>query len=208
MKIQFDVKYRPQIESGEYKVVTRDNDPVRIICWDANTKQPIVGLVYDSDGERETIGTFFDNGCWKLEKGDSIFDLFIITPEPELTEFEQEVRVCVTKNLTTHIKDGNGGEMSSTVFIDDDTAKKMAEELLELVKKVLCKGCAARLEGYINGRDDALKEMDENRVYKHEGPYMPVYWPCHYGGECTDPFHDCINCSRGSVTTAKMGDKK
>ena len=33
-KISFDIKYRPQIESGEYKVETRDGKPVRIICWD------------------------------------------------------------------------------------------------------------------------------------------------------------------------------
>lgn len=201
MRIPFDIKFRPQIESGEYKVVTRDNTPVRIICWDAKNPQPIVGLVYDNDTMCDIVELFCGNGkYWRLEDKDSAFDLFLLTPEPELTEFEQEVRVCVTKNLTTHIKDGNGGEMSSTVFIDDDTAKKMAAELLELAKKELCKGCAANLEGYIKGRQDALKEMKENRVYKHEGPTIPAFWPpCHYGGECTNPFHDCINCHRQST---------
>lgn len=57
-------------------------------------------------------------------------NLFIVTPDPELTKFEQEVRDCIVENLTSH-----GREMSSTVFIDDDTAKKMAAELLDLVRK-------------------------------------------------------------------------
>lgn len=54
MKIPFDIKYRPQIESGEYKVETRDGlHSVRIICWDAAGSQrdnDIIGL------EKGTLG--------------------------------------------------------------------------------------------------------------------------------------------------------
>ncbi|MBO4924461.1 MAG: hypothetical protein J5382_10125 [Bacteroidales bacterium] len=203
MKIPFDIKFRPQIESGEYKVVTGDDRPVRIISWDKKTyggRTDIVALVPTSQGDTETVQLYSPDGTLISSSRNEKFKLFIITPEPELSEFEQEVRVCVTKNLTTHIKDRNGMEISSTVFIDDETAKKMAAELLELAKKELCKGCAANLKGYIKGRKDALKEMEGNRVYKYEGPTTPAFWPpCHYGGECTNPFHDCINCHRQST---------
>ena len=81
-----------------------------------------------------------------------------------------------------------------------DAPGHVAAELLELAKKELCKDCAANLEGYIKGRQDALKEMEENRVYKHEGPTIPAFWPpCHYGGECTNPFRDCLNCPRQTI---------
>lgn len=187
MRKQFDIKYRPQIESGEYKVVTRDNATVRIICWDANAEQPIVGLVYDSDEKCETIGKFCDNGrYWILGGRTSPFDLFIITQEPELTEFEKGIKRGF---LCAGLEDVPTG-------IIKDTAK----ELLAIAKRELCKGCAANLKGYIKGRQDALKEMEENRVYKYEGPTIPAFWPpCHYGGECTNPFHDCINCHRQST---------
>lgn len=54
-----------------------------------------------------------------------------------LTEFQNAVRVMITEALTTHIKDGNGREMSSTVFIDDDTAILLSAGLLELAKNEL-----------------------------------------------------------------------
>ena len=49
----FNIKYRPQIEAGEYKVRTAYGQPARIVCWDARTPfdQPIVALIeYKSDG--------------------------------------------------------------------------------------------------------------------------------------------------------------
>ena len=56
-KIPFNVKFKPQIESGEYKVETRDGRPVRIICWDKKEydgqrerQTPIVYLLLSKDG--------------------------------------------------------------------------------------------------------------------------------------------------------------
>ena len=153
MKIPFDIKIRPQIESGEYKVETRDGKTV------VGLKRQILHgtpLLYGIIEELECCEMWKEDGTAnpKMEKDNH--DLFIITPEPELSEFEQEVRVCVTKNLTTHIKDGNGMEMSSTVSIDDETAKKMTAELLELAKKELCGGCSKCLDEYWRGRKEAI----------------------------------------------------
>lgn len=51
MIIPFNIKYRPQIESGEYKVRTASGKPARIVCWDMKTQwdSPIVALITDGD---------------------------------------------------------------------------------------------------------------------------------------------------------------
>jgi len=88
-KIPFDIKFRPQIESGEYKVETRDEEPVEIVLWDwcNGFPFPILGRV-GNNGD-PFIWTRF--GRLNLEndpKEDTEYDLFLITPEPELSEFE------------------------------------------------------------------------------------------------------------------------
>ena len=43
--VPFDLKYKDKIESGEYLVTTREDNPVRIICWDKlDPDYPIIGL--------------------------------------------------------------------------------------------------------------------------------------------------------------------
>lgn len=138
-KIPFNIKFRPQIESGEYKVVTGDNRQVRIISWDKKTFDDfeIVGLVPTMQGNAESVQLYCPDGTLSTLGSNESFRLFIITPEPDLTELECNIRSCVVKHLTTYTKDGNGREMSSTVFIDDNTAKEMTAELLELARKQL-----------------------------------------------------------------------
>lgn len=160
MKIPFDIKYRSQIESGEYKVETRGGRPVRIICWDANGPQPIVGLIYDTDIECDTSESFCANGhYWRMYDSDCDNDLVIITPEPELTEFEERVRQVVVSTLSGETPNGSGGTMSWAIALSDDDVRKLASRLLELAKKEICKDCLADLEGYIKGRHDTLEEM-------------------------------------------------
>lgn len=95
-KIPFEIKFKPQIESGEYKVETRDGKPARIICWDKKEYEdqreqptPIVYLITSKGGCEHimsctTAGMYSDG----LER-DS--DLFIVTPDPELSEFEERI---------------------------------------------------------------------------------------------------------------------
>lgn len=94
MRKQFDIKYRPQIESGEYKVETRDELPARVICWDRRGERPLVVLVQQRNG--------YDDGRFYYESGladgvgqESDGDLFIITPEPELSEFEHAFGLAI-----------------------------------------------------------------------------------------------------------------
>lgn len=88
-KIPFDIKYRPQIESGEYRVETRDGKKVRVLCYDANNIVPIVALVTFNDGS-EGSRDYYLNGTMNFDRENPL-DLFIVTPEPELSEFEERI---------------------------------------------------------------------------------------------------------------------
>ena len=52
MIIPFNIKYRPQIESGEYKVRTSSGNPARVVCWDYKSQfeEPIYVLITTSNG--------------------------------------------------------------------------------------------------------------------------------------------------------------
>lgn len=129
-KIPFDIKFRSQIESGEYTVESRDGMPVRIVCWDRDSNTPICALYRKN--MREEFGWVSKDGHYM--NTESTYDLFVITPDPELSEYESAVRDCITTNLTT-TNQGADGTITSTVSIDDDTAKNLAAELLELAKE-------------------------------------------------------------------------
>lgn len=86
MKIPFDIKYRPQIESGEYKVETRDGMTARIICWDRRGERPLVVLIQHPNGYDEGL-FYYENGLADGAGQESDGDLFIVIPEPELTHW-------------------------------------------------------------------------------------------------------------------------
>lgn len=90
-KIPFNIKFKPQIESGEYKVETRDGKTVRIICWDMDSYNPVVALVANypnyNGSLSEHIFSYSMDGHYSATCS-SDEDLFIVTPEEELTEFE------------------------------------------------------------------------------------------------------------------------
>lgn len=128
MKIPFDIKYKPQIESGEYKVETRDGSPVRIICWDANSYTPIVFLATEHDDldDRDKEYQYSCNNFGRCFSGNSPLDLFIITPEPEMTVFEKKVYAYC---------DGE--------TVGEELIKRIAKELLALAREQLMK------DGYV-----------------------------------------------------------
>ena len=132
-KIDFNIKYRLQIESGEYQVKTRGGYPVEIISWNANTgTYPIIGLV-SHDGEEFAVN-YTKDGIYNHAAITSM-DLVSVTTNSELSDFENRLRSCIIENFTTRTKDGNDNELCCTVFIDDDNAKKLASEILSLARK-------------------------------------------------------------------------
>lgn len=126
MKIPFDIKHRDKIESGEYKVVTRGGSPVRIVCWDYRSSGhfPIIGIV--DDGNVETNYSYQENGRM-LKNHECTCDLFIVTPEGGLTEFEK----CVIDTMV-HLDNGEYNEIGASKFATiHEWAKDFAHKLLD-----------------------------------------------------------------------------
>lgn len=159
MKIPFDVKYRPQIESGEYKVETRDGDSVRIVCWDRKGNYPVLGLLLNEESNTEFTLSVSEGGRFIDDTVVSGDDLFLITPEPELTEFERRLAELMYSgcDLEGMLEvEGEDGVVTSTI-------KHAAKELLDLALKELensgqvhCKSFDA---GYDAGMKEALKDL-------------------------------------------------
>lgn len=130
MRVPFDMKYRPQIESGEYKVETRDGKPAKIVYWDLKAYDDDIKLVViiGEDGSQGAItmskhGSFYSD---YLALGEHRYDLFIVTPEPELTEFEG----ALSKFLCdASVRPGPENY--------DAWAREYASQLLDLAKKEL-----------------------------------------------------------------------
>lgn len=195
MKIPFDIKFRPQIESGEYKVETRDGRPARIICWDVESVDLNIKIVALIKSENYEVPYYFtESGAFWIEEvgeEDSSNDLFIITPEPELTEFEKGIKRGF---LCAGLEDVPTG-------IIKDTAK----ELLELAKKELdyekrkdlsCSYKIGFRDGKAEGYKEAMKEFKELPALTWPPKPIPTYiLSCPYNaGGCTNPMRDCINC--------------
>jgi len=110
MKIEFDIKYRPQIESGEYSVVTRDGRTARIVCWDElDSMYPISAAVTRTDGS-EVFPTYTNEGKVVANSGHDL-DLFIIIPIANQIELSgdniTEKTVTIPDGFEAHIEGNN-----------------------------------------------------------------------------------------------------
>ena len=103
-KIPFNIKYRPQIESGEYKVVTREDRPVEIRIWDLKGDFPVVGVYFDEKNNRDTAVQVTAEGRCSIKPNDDYCDdFFIITSKSDLTEFESAVQEIFYKGREDNI---------------------------------------------------------------------------------------------------------
>lgn len=168
-RIPFNIKYRPQIESGEYKVITNDGHNVRIICWDKRTsgEECIVALVSGEEGGEKTLHYTKEGYCTSSTDEFRKRDLFIVIPEKELTEFEGRlVKFYNDRDSITCDKDG--------VFNRHDVYELLhsaASELLSLARKEFAKEykggseanektISAYCSGYEAGKADAFNDID------------------------------------------------
>ena len=211
-KIPFDIKYRPEIESGKYKVQTTTGRDVRIVCWDkrAGEREQIVALVTNEQGDQETCMLYSPNGILISTSQNEKFKLVILTDEPELTEFEEGLVDFFNKrNMILPDKDGVYNKHDCEELLHESS-----KELLDLAKAELLSRhdesnpaieAIANLEREIaNGKypkwlsdmlDEAYKDGRKAMAYEYHGPSIPTWYPpCFYGGPCTNPQLDCINC--------------
>lgn len=132
MKIPFDIKYRLQIESGEYKVKIRDGRPARIICWEAKGCQPIIVLIRSAvNAEEEVVLQLCADGRFSSDGVETLYDLFIVTPEEELSEFEH--RLCEFVSYIMSLVWYNKG----LKLTNEQIIKGWEEDILTLAKQQL-----------------------------------------------------------------------
>ena len=130
-KVKFDIKHRELVESGKLIPKTADGREITIVCWDADVveectldggliKYPIIAVVkqdignkkirhYDKEGH-----TSYNCHCGVVD------DIYLYTDEPELTPFEEKLKVIVNSF-------NDGGQMT------DQGACFYAKQLLSLV---------------------------------------------------------------------------
>lgn len=205
-KIPFDIKYRPEIEAGKYKVKVGENE-ARIVCWDYNGDNLIVcakypegeqGLIYDMAGRHRT----------KLPECKPDLELHTDDPE-ELTEFEKAVEAiyesCGVKELSIKEK---AAKLLGVAYYQFEE-KRMKDGIATISKSSLEKMLKDRYEkgksdGYSKGQEDAEKRYNEATAFRYPLTPVPptaVFYPrCFWGAPCTNPQHDCINCPRQGAT--------
>lgn len=146
MKIPFDIKYRDKIESGEYKVETRDGRPVRIVCYDRKYGYPIMALATEADGHEIYVNCNFDGRESRIYEWPA--DLFIVTPEPEQSEDERirkEIvgfidNVLKDKNVLLLVADRIGDNIPSMIpdwiaYLERQKEQKSIEDVIKNITK-------------------------------------------------------------------------
>lgn len=151
-KIPFNIKYRPQIESGEYKVVTREDRPVEIRIWDLKGDFPIVGVYYDDKNNRDTAVQVTAEGRCSVTSGEEYCDdFFIIIDKQELTEFEYAVQEIFYKG-----REDNIDMLKVTSGILLKVARKQLEKELPRWKKMPIPDSLGSKSSVTTGFADAL----------------------------------------------------
>ena len=141
-KIPFDIKYRPQIESGEYKAILECGIEAEILAWDKPGEYPIICVAKKDDAI--PFRTDGNGKAYHYPEGANYSNLFLVTPAPELTEFEKMVREAIEYDPETSSEE----EIEQAVrgYAEDilELAKKEAlKDLPKWSKNAITRGCAA-----------------------------------------------------------------
>ena len=126
-KIPFNIMYRPQIESGKFKVVTADGRPVTIQRWDMKGDYPILACIIVKQYNRAGTASWDEERPFAYDKNGHAtgntckLDLFLISEDPGLTEFEETLKGIVN---------GFGGDVMT-----DEGAKNSGARLFEVARK-------------------------------------------------------------------------
>lgn len=155
-KIKFDIKYRPEIESGKYKVIERStNRECTFLSKDDLVIIYFNGIAYVYD---------YEHARFNCQMGYGEFD--ILTDEPELTEFEE-----------AYLRSKHHVEPEDILpeFLVINKVRENAQKLLDVARKQLQPEIDAEIDKayknsdavqYRRGKEDALEDMPHwRRMY-------------------------------------------
>jgi len=196
MRIPFDISKRPQIESGEYKVIyveypSTNQYPVEILKWDSNSDAGcIIGCVRRNGKDR--IYAFDESGEHKVSGEDD--RLFIVIPEPEISEFEKRLQEVLFEHATTNSSAEEKAHQYSAELLDLakqqllQSGELLTQEHHEKLMEVMNKAHEEELEkayknsdevqyrkGYEKGKEDALNNLPRWRKCPENDYYACVY---------------------------------
>lgn len=147
MKIPFTLD--AWLKDKSQKVETKEGRPVKIISFEmTDTNDCPIAAQFRLCAGTPVVYLFDKEGHYKGE-GDSDYDLFLITPEPELGEFEEKVKQLIGSYPCANKE--NKGLLLYEV-------RKAAAELLKLAKKELCESGEVT-DWYAKGKAEALKDL-------------------------------------------------
>ena len=127
-RIPFDLQYRPQIEYGEYRVVTDMGEPVEIVKWNCRGRCPILAVI--DDGDTDDCCFYKDDGV-SLNGADS---LYIIIDEPDSNEFENALAdILMYREYEGPDETEDDLEKGSQPF--KEAAREIAPQLLSIARK-------------------------------------------------------------------------
>ena len=164
MRIPFNKKYRKEIESGKYKVVTESGKEVRIICWDRKTSndETIIALCPDYNSDNElTLYLDKDGNVPRPQAGapskvmietedkeveDMLFTIFNTecscdseTSELLARHYSERVRECARKELEPKIWGDIKQKMSQVLIsnMHEDKLEGIQRDLVEYASNVV-----------------------------------------------------------------------
>ena len=150
-KIPFDIKYRPEIESGKYKVVTKDGLTVALKKVTSNHTTILLAFVGKDEGPVD-----YDK-CDDIRILDDMFynhsDLFILTDGTELKDIELNE---FEKALDDHNILSEYDYASMDGIEIKHKIRELANELLPIARKQLLPEFKVQYE---KGRQDLLNEL-------------------------------------------------
>lgn len=151
-KIPFNIMYRPQIESGDFTVVTREDRLVEIKIWDLKGDFPVVGVYYDEENNREIAVQVTDEGKCSINLDDYCDDFFIVTETSKLMKLKQEL---------SQMLDFYGSDPDNT---KESAIEKWSQKLLSVAEEEVARNYRdkyneGRSVGIELGKTEAMKNI-------------------------------------------------
>lgn len=185
VKAPFYVELAKKITNGEIegRVVTREGDSVRILCWDKKDKTYHLAALVD-DGIEENYRSYTNEGIWNTDETCTLkkYDLMLEIPE-YMTFKDGDILICEcgTPFIYKDTKDRHGNfsaycgiDLKGTIFFD-------------------MKGWTYSIKGYANEEQkkiiiDALKASKEPKAKE----YLKRFFNIEVKPECEFKFRDVV----------------